>query len=290
MLDIQHLFDLTGRTAVVTGASSGLGITFAETLVDAGANVVLAARRAERLEELAGRIEAAGGRACAVSCDIVDPDQTEALMAQAVDTFGSVDVVVANAGVVAEGGAVPEQVKPELFARTVEVNLAGTFHTCQAAGRRMLAGGSGSIITVASVAGLGASFEAPGAYSASKAATISLTKDLALRWGDRGVRVNSIAPGWFPSEMTDVPLSVPPLRERIEGQTALRRVGTPKELAGALLLLASDAGSYMTGTVISVDGGQSASFGTSPYPDMLYAGLAERVPDGMGVRIMPEGG
>jgi len=90
--------------------------------------------------------------------------------------------------------------------------------------------------------------------------------------------------------MTDVPLSVPPLRERIEGQTALRRVGTPRELAGALLLLASDAGSYMTGTVISVDGGQSASFGTSPYPDMLYAGLAERVPDGMGVRIMPEGG
>lgn len=287
MADTKQLFDLTGRTAVVTGASSGLGVTFAETLAAAGANVVLAARRVERLQELADRIEAGGGAARAVECDIADAEATDALMETATDAFGSLDVVVANAGVVAEGAAMPEQMTAELFRRTMDVNVTGTFNTCRAAGRRMLAAGGGSIITVASIAGLGASFESPGAYSASKAAVISLTQHLALRWGDRGVRVNALAPGWFPTEMTEVPLAAEPLRDRIAGQTCLRRVGDPPELAGPLLLLASEAGSYLTGSVLSVDGGMSASVGTSPYPEPMFDALAERVPDGRGVRIMP---
>lgn len=289
MPSASELFDLSGRVAVVTGASSGLGVTFAEALAEAGAAVAVAARRADRVAAVAEGINERGGRAIAVECDVTDAESTEALMARTEDDLGSPDIVVANAGVVAEGAAVTEKMPVALFEQTIAVNLTGTFNTCQAAAKRMLVRGSGSIITLSSVAGLGAHFEIPGAYGAAKAAIINLTQHMALRWSNRGVRVNSLAPGWFPTEMTDFVLEIPAFKQRIVDQTANGRVGEASELVGPLLLLASDAGSYMTGAVLTVDGGTSASLGEAPFPADLAAGLANAIPDGLGVSIMPEG-
>ena len=280
-------FSLEGKTAVVTGASSGLGVTFAEALAAAGANVVVSARRADRLAEVAKVI---GDRALAVTCDVTDPEACEALMSAAVSHFGGLDVVVANAGAVPEGGAMPEKIPSGMFAESINVNLVGTFNTCSAAGRHMLADGSGSIINIASIAGMGGHFNTPAGYSAAKAGIINLTQHMALRWGDRGVRVNAIAPGWFPSEMTNQVLEVPAWLDRLNSQTAMHRIGQPDELVGALLLLASNAGSYMTGQVIAVDGGMSSSIGQAPYPEELYGLHAMIMPDGLGERIMPTSG
>lgn len=287
MEDPAKVFDLSGRVAVVTGASSGLGVLFAETLAGAGAAVAVAARRQDRIAEVATRIEDAGGRAIAVECDVTDPASTERLMATTVEELGGLDVVVANAGVVAEGAAVTEKLPTSLFEQTVAVNLTGTFNTCQAAATRMLAGGGGVMITLASIAGLGAHFEIPVAYGAAKAAIVNMTQHMALRWGSRGVRVNCLAPGWFPSEMTALVLEMPVFRQRLVDQTALGRIGDPAELAGPLLLLASDAGSYMTGATLVVDGGTTASVGEAPPSPELVEMFANALPDGLGVPIMP---
>lgn len=281
-----ELFDLSGRTAIVTGASAGLGVTLARGLADAGANVVLAARRQERLKEVAEQIREGGGSAEPVVCDVTDPSSTDAAVAAALDRFGGLDIVVANAGVVAEGGAMPERMRPDLFAQSLQTNVAGTFHTCQSAAKHMLANGGGSMITLASVAGVGGSFNSPAGYSSAKAAVINLTRCLAVHWADRGIRVNALAPGWFPSEMTERILGLPAWRERCEDQAALGRLGDPEELVGPLLLLASDAGSYMTGHVLAVDGGASASIGAASYTEELYA-IHAAIPDGTGKRIMP---
>ena len=281
------LFDLTGRVAVVTGASSGLGVTFAEALADAGADVVLAARRADRLEELAERIRGTGRRAVAVPCDVTEPEQVEAMAARAVEELGRIDVLVANAGAVPEGFSMPEKIPPALFEQSVRVNLIGTWTTCQAVGRRMLAQGGGSIVVISSYTGVAGVPHFPPAYQASKAALINIAQQLAVSWADRGVRVNAIAPGWFPSEMTNAVLGAPVWLQRVEAQAPLRRTGRPEELVGPLLLLASDAGSYMTGSTVTVDGGTSAAVGFTPYTEELF-GLHDVVmPEGLGQRIMP---
>ena len=283
----QSPFDLTGRVALVTGASSGLGVTFAEGLAAAGADVVLAARRVDRLEEVAGRIRESGRRALPVACDVTDPEQVEAAVEAAVAEFGRIDVLVANAGSVPDGFSMPERIPHELFAQSVAVNLVGTWTTLQAVGRRMLAQGSGSIVVVSSYTGLAGVPHFPPAYQASKAALINVTQQLAASWGDRGVRVNALAPGWFPSEMTEAVLAAPSFRDRIDSQAPLGRAGRPEELLGPLLLLASDASSYMTGSTVVVDGGTSASVGAAPYSDELF-GLHEAVmPHGLGSRVVP---
>lgn len=280
-------FDLTGKTALITGASSGLGVEFAHALSRAGANVVVAARRVDRLEALAEQITAAGGAAHAIACDVTDEAQVAAAVAAAVERFGSLDIAVANAGSVPEGGAMPEKMTADMFRQSIDVNLTGTYLTVTGAARHMLAHGGGSIIMVASVAGAGGHFNIPVGYAASKAATIHLAKYLGMHWADRGVRVNAIGPGWFPSEMTDQVLAVPPFRARIEEQTPMGRIGQPAELLGTLLLLASDAGSYITGQTIFVDGGMTASVGASPYPAELYGLHSQIMPDGLGDRILP---
>jgi NAD(P)-dependent dehydrogenase (short-subunit alcohol dehydrogenase family) len=282
-----RIFDLTGRTAVVTGASSGLGVTFATALADAGASVVVSARRADRIEAVAAEITEGGGAAAAVPCDVTDAASVDALMDAAIERFGGLHVVVANAGSVPEGGAVPEKIPSELFAQSVGINLVGTFITCQAAARRMLARGGGSIITLGSIAGQSGHFTTPTPYASSKAAIINMTQNLAQRWADRGVRVNAISPGWFPSEMTEAILQLPPFREYLERQTPLGRLGDPEELVGALLLLASDAGSYITGANLQVDGGMSATHGAAPFPDEIFEAIAGFMPHGLGERIMP---
>ena len=278
-------FDLTGRTALVTGASSGLGVVFAHALAEAGAAVVLAARRRERLDEVAAAIEAQGGRALAVTCDVSDPDSVAADAQAAVDAFGSLDVCVANAGAVPEGFSMPERLPPALWDQSIAVNLSGTWFTCQSAGRRMLAQGSGSIIVISSYTGLAGMPYFPPAYQASKAAVVNVTQALAASWGGRGVRVNAICPGWFPSEMTDAVLAAPVWRDRVEAQAPLGRTGDPQELVGPLLLLASDAGAYMTGSVLTVDGGTSAVVGHTPYSAELFGLHAAVMPGDLGIPL-----
>jgi len=279
--------DLSGRTAIVTGASSGLGAVFAEALAAAGARVVLAARRIERLDELAARLEAAGAEALPVRCDVTDPDDVARMVSAAADRFGRLDVMVANAGTAGDAGPMAERLPHQLFEATVRVNLLGTWYCCREAGARMLAAGSGSIINVSSVAGLGAVPFFPPAYQATKAAMINLTRNLAVSWADRGVRVNALAPGWFPSEMASPYIEAPVYGDRVASTLPMGRVGDPAELVGPLLFLASDASSYVTGHTLVVDGGLSASFGHARYDEALFAFHAAVAPDGLGERILP---
>jgi NAD(P)-dependent dehydrogenase (short-subunit alcohol dehydrogenase family) len=280
-------WDLGGRTAIVTGASSGLGVTFAEALAAAGANVVVAARRADRLEELAGRIEEGGGHAAAVPCDVADPDQVAAMVRAAVERFGGIDVMVCNAGTAGDAGPMAERLPHELFEQTVRVNLMGVWYCCREGGAVMLDRGAGTIVNVSSIAGLAGVQYFPPAYQATKAAVINLTRNLALSWAGRGVRVNALAPGWFPSEMASPFIEAPVYGDHILRHEPTGRVGDPSELIGPLLFLASDASSRVTGHTLVVDGGLSAAFMGARYEEALYDFHAAIVPDGLGERIMP---
>jgi NAD(P)-dependent dehydrogenase (short-subunit alcohol dehydrogenase family) len=252
-LDPLAPFRLDGRTAVVTGASSGLGARFARVLHAAGADVVVAARRAERLRELADSLPGVE----AVACDVADPESVAGLVEAAVARFGHIDVVVNNAGT---GVVVPaEDEAPDVFRGVVDVNLLGLFEVSRQAGQHLLAQGSGAIVNVASVLGLVASGQIPQAsYAASKGAVVSLTRELAVQWARRGVRVNALAPGWFPSEMTAGMLDDEGGQRFIRRNTPMGRAGGVAELDGALLFLASDASSFVTGHTLVVDGGWTA--------------------------------
>jgi NAD(P)-dependent dehydrogenase (short-subunit alcohol dehydrogenase family) len=247
-------FRLDGRVAVVTGASSGLGVGFARSLASAGAKVVVAARRRERLDALVAEIESHGGEALAVTCDVVNEEQVDAVVASTLERFGTIDVLVANAGV--SDSAPAESETLETFRRVVEVNLTGVFLCAQRCARVMLEQGRGAIVPVASVLGLVGAGQIPQAsYTASKGAVVNMTRELAAQWARRGVRVNSIAPGWFPSEMTDQMFESERGQSWIRRRTPMGRAGEVAELTGALLFLATDASSYVTGQTVVVDGG-----------------------------------
>lgn len=254
-VDVAALFDLTGRTAVVTGASSGLGHRFARVLHGAGATVVAAARRTERLEELADQL---GPRLVPVTCDVTDDEALVELVDRALAVAGRLDVVVNNAGVGATVAAEDETL--EGWRHVMSVNLDATFRLSQLAARPMLEAGRGSIVNIASVLGLVASAPIKQAsYCASKGAVVNLTRELGAQWGRRGVRVNAIAPGWFLSEMTaedmfDDEASMAFIRRN----APMGRPGESHELDGALLFLASDASTYVTGQTLAVDGGWTA--------------------------------
>ena len=282
------LFNLAGKTAIVTGASYGLGVTMAETLAGAGARVALVARSVDKLQRVADDIRKQGGMAEVFTCDVGDSAQVATTAAAVLQEFGRVDILVNNAGIAADGGAMPERVPHDLFEKTVRINLFGVWYCCREIGGSMLRDGKGgSIINIASISGMAGWRDNPPAYQATKAAVINLTRNLACSWGDRGVRVNAIAPGWFPSEMTNVFLGMGPLTERLCAAAPLGRLGDPKELAGPLLLLASEASSFMTGHTLVVDGGFSAGSGQFSLPDETYRAFAELMPDGIGKRIMP---
>ncbi len=250
----RDLFSLDGRVAVVTGASSGIGVSLAEGLAAAGARVVLAARRVERLESLAKRLQDDGAECVAVPCDVSSPDEIDALVAETVSCFGQVDVLVNNAGITEVGPAETETL--ECWDRIVDVNLRGLFVCCQRFGRVMLERQSGSIVNVASVLGLVGSGQVPQAsYAASKGGVINLTRELAAQWGRRGIRVNAIAPGWFDSEMTAEMFADEGSRKWMRSRTPMGRPGQEGELIGAAVFLASDASSFVTGESIAVDGG-----------------------------------
>jgi NAD(P)-dependent dehydrogenase (short-subunit alcohol dehydrogenase family) len=250
----SEIFDLDGRVAIVTGASSGLGRRFARVLADAGAEVVAAARRIDRLQELAEE----GERVHPFQLDVTDGEARDAVVQFAVERFGRLDVLVNNAGI---GGAEPaEETSIEEFERVVDINLTAVFGLAQAAGRQMISQGNGSIINIASMFGLvSAAPLKQASYTASKGGVVNLTRQLGTEWVRKGVRVNAIAPGFFPSEMTEDVWAEERTLTYIRRNTPAGRTGEPNELDGALLLLASDAGGYITGQTIAVDGGWTAT-------------------------------
>jgi NAD(P)-dependent dehydrogenase (short-subunit alcohol dehydrogenase family) len=247
---LSALLSLEGRVAVVTGASSGLGVQIARTLAEAGADVVVAARREDRLAGTVRLVEQTGRRALAVRCNVAEPDDCSALIDAAVDELGRLDVLVNNAGI---GVAVPAlRETPEEFRRVLDINLHGCYWTAQAAARAMDRGSS--IVNVSSVLAVTTAGMPQAAYSASKAGLLGLTRDLAQQWTvRRGIRVNAVVPGFFASEMTaQYPDGY--LDAQLDRILA-RRLGEPAELAAAVAFLASDAAGYITGAAIHVDGG-----------------------------------
>lgn len=255
-MPIHDLFDLTGKVALVTGGGRGIGEVAAGALADAGAKVVITGRRAEFLTAAQQRMEARGLVCHAVTADVTQPDDVARAIQASLDAFGQLDILVNNAG--QTWGQPTEEMPFERWRQVTEVNLNGMFLMSQAAGRHMLERGSGRIINVASVAGLVAG-DPQGiktiAYNTSKAGVISFTRSLAMEWGRRGVNVNAIAPGWFPTRMASA--SINAYRDRFEARTALGRIGDLEELRGAFIFLAAPASSYMTGQTVVVDGGIS---------------------------------
>ena len=284
MLDRNDIFDLSGKTALVTGASSGLGVTFASALLANGASVVICARRAELLKSVARDLDPSGERVLALPCDVADASQVARMAGRSIDHFGRVDVLVNNAGIDSEGSPFAERIADRDFAETVRVNLLGVWHCTRILGTEMIAdGGGGSIINISSIGGLGGSkaMMSPG-YSAAKAGVVNLTQNIAANWADRGVRVNCIAPGYFPSELSEFVRTNPPVTEHVQAQVPIGRFGEPSELIGVLLLLASSAGSYITGQTVNVDGGFSATVGARTPSDDLYAAWANWLPGDKG--------
>jgi NAD(P)-dependent dehydrogenase (short-subunit alcohol dehydrogenase family) len=249
-VDVNALFRLDGQVAVVTGASSGIGSRIARVLHAAGATVVRAARRKDRLDELASTLE----RAAVYVCDVADELQCQSLIDSTVERYGRIDILVNNAGIGTRGAA--EDFPVEEFRRTFDVNVNGTFALSRAAAGYMLPQGRGSIINIASVSGMRSlSIAKMPAYTASKAALIMLTRELATQWAGSGVRVNAIAPGFFRTEINASAFEDPRFGAWACERTPMGRTGEEGELDGPVLLLASDAASYMTGAVVVVDGG-----------------------------------
>lgn len=247
---ISEMFSVEDKVVIVTGASSGLGVAFATSFAETGADVVLAARRVDRLAATAKAIEPTGRASLAVACDVADPAACQNVVDEAMAKFGRVDVLINNAGI---GTAVPAtRETPEQFRQVIDINLNGSYWMAQACGRVMQPGSS--IINIASILGITTAGLPQAAYAASKAGVIGLTRDLAQQWtGRKGIRVNALAPGFFASEMTD---QYP--KEYLEAQAGRMlagRTGDPAELAASAIWLASAASGYVTGQTIAVDGG-----------------------------------
>lgn len=249
-MSVLDSFRLDDKVVIVTGASSGLGVAFAQAFAEAGADVALGARRVDKMAATAALVEAAGRRALTVQTDVADPDQCQALVDATVEAFGRVDILINNAGI---GTAVPAtRETPDEFRRVIDVNLEGSYWMAQACGRVMTPGSS--IINIASILGLTTAGLPQAAYAASKAGVIGLTRDLAQQWGGRkGIRVNALAPGFFKSEMTDE--YKPGYLDSQLPRVVLGRTGEPAELAATAVWLASAAGGYVVGQTIAVDGG-----------------------------------
>lgn len=254
-MNVHELLDLRGRVAIVTGGSVGLGRQMAEGLAEMGANLVLCARKKERLEQTAADLQRLGVKALALACDVKSPADVQRVVEAALSEFARIDILINNAGT--SWGAAVEDMKLEHWNKVLETNLTGTFLFSQAAGKHMIAQRRGKIINIASIAGLrgGAGVQAIG-YHASKGGVIAFTKDLACEWGPHNIQVNSIAPGWFPTDMSKVVLER--YKETFMNRIPLRRFGNDHDLKGAAVFLASASSDYVTGQVLVVDGGQTA--------------------------------
>lgn len=248
-----ELFDLNGRTALVTGASSGLGRRIALVLAAAGATVAVTARRTERLVELESEMSNIVG----VPCDLTIAAQRETLVAEVESRLGPVDILVNNAGAVNATSIENESLDD--FSRMVELNLTAAWHLMKLVGVSMVERQQGTIINIASILGVvGATPAKDSGYSAAKGGLVNLTREMGLQWARKGVRVNAICPGWFETEMIQDLTSTDNGSSFITSNTPMMRVGQVDEIDGAVLLLASDAGSFMTGSIVMVDGGWTA--------------------------------
>jgi gluconate 5-dehydrogenase len=252
---IAQLFDLTGRIAIVTGGSRGLGQEMAEGLAEAGASLMLCARRDEWLNPTVDELRGRGFRVEGALCDVSKPRDVQAVVDKTLAAFGTIDILVNNAGVT--WGEAPEKMPLDKWQRVIDANLTGAFLFSQAAGREMLKRQYGRIINIASIAGLQGSVNGPHyvGYAASKAGLMGLTRELAASWGRQNIRVNAIAPGFFHSRLADaaIPLAEPSIKQF----SPIPRIGAAGELKGVAVFLAADASNYMTGQVIVVDGGRS---------------------------------
>ena len=256
-VNVKQLFDLTGRVAIITGGSIGLGRQMAEGLAEMGANLVLCARKKERCQQAAEDLQQLGAKTMAMGCDVKSAASIQEMVDATLTQFGRIDILINNAGI--SWGAPVEQMSLQDWNKVLETNLTGTFLCCQAVGKTMIAQGHGKIINIASVAGLrGSPPEAVQAigYHASKGGVIIFTKDLACQWAMHNINVNAIAPGWFPTHMSD--WVIEHKKDYLLQHIPLRRFGTDHDLKGAAVFLASDASNYVTGHVLVVDGGQSA--------------------------------
>ncbi|WP_409305196.1 SDR family oxidoreductase [Peribacillus sp. SCS-155] len=256
-MNVMELFSLKGKTAIITGGGRGLGEQIATGFAEAGANLVLCSRKQEACEEVAEKIRGLGVKALALKCDISNPEDVQNVIQKTVEEFGGIDILVNNSG--ATWGAPAEEMPLEAWNKVINVNVTGTFLMSQAAGRVMIEQRRGKIINISSVAGLGGTdprvMNTIG-YNTSKGAVITLTKDLAVKWGPHNINVNAIAPGFFPTKMSKVIIKHG--KNPILESTPLRRFGSEDDLKGAALFLASDASNYVTGDVLIVDGGTHA--------------------------------
>jgi gluconate 5-dehydrogenase len=250
----MELFRLDGKVAIVTGGSRGLGFWMAEALAEAGANVVLCARKLEPCEEAARAIREIGVRSLAVGCDVTDPDAVKTLVEKAVSELGRVDILINNAGFIWEEP--PEKVSLETWNKTLAINATGTFLCSQEAGKQMIKQGSGKIINIASISGLASvdpelSNTVP--YSAAKGAIVALTRDLARKWCQYNITVNAIAPGYFATKMSKY--LAEHRQPQLMSSIRMKRLGTKDEIKGVAVFLASAAANYITGQILAVDGG-----------------------------------
>jgi gluconate 5-dehydrogenase len=256
---VQELFDLSGKVAIVTGGATGLGRQMADALAECGADVVVCARNAERCEAAAAELETLGVRAIGLGCDVRDPDSITSVVGTTTERLGRVDILVNNSGT--SWGASPEDVPLSGWQKVIDVNLTGAFLFAQAVGRVLIQqGDGGKIVNIASVAAFrGAPEEAMNAipYNASKGGLVAMTIDLAVKWAKHGIHVNAIAPGWFPSDMSEKVLEKS--GDMLLAHVPLGRYGSPYDLKGAAAFLSSRASDYVTGTTLFVDGGQTAS-------------------------------
>ena len=255
-MNVKKLLDLSGRVAIISGGSIGLGRQMAEGLAEMGANLVLCARKKERCEQAAQALKQLGIETLAMACDVKNPEQIRSVVEGTMSRFGRVDILINNAGT--SWGAPVEKMRLEHWNKVIETNLTGTFLFSQAVGKTMVSQRRGKIINIASVAGLrGAPPELQAiGYHASKGGVIAFTKDLACKWGAHNIQVNAIAPGWFPTHMSEV--IIERNKEAFLKRIPVGRFGTDHDLKGAAVFLASDASDFVTGHVLVVDGGQTA--------------------------------
>lgn len=256
-MHVHELFDLTGKTAIVTGGGRGLGEQMATGFAEAGANVVLCSRKVEACQEVAAKLEQVGVKTLALKCDISKPADVQVVVDETLAHFGQIDILVNNSG--ATWGAPAVEMPLEAWQKVMDVNVTGTFLMSQAVGKQMIKQRSGKIINIASVAGLGGTdprvMDTIG-YNTSKGAVLTFTKDLAVKWGPYNIHVNAIAPGFFPTKMSKVLMEKG--RDPLLDGTPLRRFGSENDLKGAAIFLASKASDFITGDCLIVDGGTHA--------------------------------